>query len=112
MGWGGGRPGGGVGWRAGGDPGGDHGRGAWAQVYQVVLCCLVQHLKGDREEKGRWPSTILNAHICRAFRVLLKLMNVTEFSQQIEIKEAYTFVEEIRLQSVCPLYTEIILCSS
>ncbi len=48
---------------------------------------------------------------CSAFEVLLKLMNVTELKQQTEMKEAYKFGEEIRLQSVCPLYTEGILCS-
>ncbi len=53
MGWGGRGSGGGVGRRAGGDPGRDHGGGAWAQVYQVVLCGLIQHLKGDRERKKR-----------------------------------------------------------
>ena len=45
---------GGVG--AGADPGADHGRGAWTQVYEVVLRGLAQHLEMDRREgvKERW----------------------------------------------------------
>lgn len=33
----------------GGYSGCDHCRGAWAQVYQVVLCCLIQDLKENKK---------------------------------------------------------------
>lgn len=44
----------------GGYSGRDHCRGAWAQVYQVVLCCLVQNLNENEKKKGIMVSKVLN----------------------------------------------------
>lgn len=64
TGWGGrgGGPGSGVGWRAGCDPGSDHRGGAWAQVYQVVLCGLIQHLEWEKRGGEEWLSVVMNEY--------------------------------------------------